>query len=343
MLTTASCSWSDSARSASARPKKSPRIVSTTGPAPAAAASSRCADEGAADLLVRAEGVELLPLIDEQQQPIGARLLLEHAGGDVAQRDRAVGQVRRELVHLGQPVHLREVRLQRRQQRRREARQRPIGGDEGDDVPDEAALAAAQAGDQAGAHHRRLAAAGRADDGDERLAGERRRQRLGERVAAEEERLVLLAERAQAAVGADLGADGCDLLQGERPRRLPRMAAARISSAASSAAPADRSTQVLSLRNPSAGSAPESSTGITGKPGSRPCRSSARSRSRCCHGPRPSAPRKTATAPQEASVCSSACGHGCPAARYQRSRKTRMPRSVSARATCAPPPHGRAV
>ena len=99
------------------------------------------------------------------------------------------------------------------------------------------------------------------------------------------------------------------------------MAAQRISSAASSATFADRSTQVLSLRNPSAGSARVSSTGMTGKPGSRPCRSSARSLSRCCQGPRPSEPRKTATELQDASVRSSACGHGCPGVRYQRSRK----------------------
>jgi hypothetical protein len=99
--------------------------------------------------------------------------------------------------------------------------QRPIRGHEGDDLPDIAALAAPQAGDQAGAHHRRLAAAGCTDDGHQRLAGERRCERIGERGAAEEERLVLLAEGAQAAVGANLGAEGFDPLQDERPRRLP--------------------------------------------------------------------------------------------------------------------------
>jgi hypothetical protein len=40
-------------------------------------------------------------------------------------------------------------------------------------------------------------------------------------LAAEEERLVLLAERPQAAVRADGGADCLDLLPGERPGRLP--------------------------------------------------------------------------------------------------------------------------
>ena len=171
MVTTASCSWSDE-RAVGERPAEEVAAHRQHhADRPGRRSLQQLIDEDAADLLVRAERVELLPLIDEQQQPIGARLLLQHAGGDVAQRDRAVRQMRRELVHLGQPVHLREVRLQQRQQRRRQARQRPVGRDEGDDVPDEPALAAAQAGDQAGAHHRRLAAAGRADDGDEAAGG----------------------------------------------------------------------------------------------------------------------------------------------------------------------------
>jgi hypothetical protein len=70
------------------------------------------------------------------------------------------------------------------------------------------------------AHHRRLAAAGRADDGDERLAGDGCREGLRECPPAEKERLVFLAEGSQAAVRADLGAHSFDLLQRERSRRL---------------------------------------------------------------------------------------------------------------------------
>jgi hypothetical protein len=98
--------------------------------------------------------------------------------------------------------------------------ERPVGGDEGERVPDEAALGAAKAGDKAGADHRRFAAAGGADDGDERLPGEGVGQRPGEGVAAEEERLVLLAEGAQSAVGADRGAQRGGVLHRPRPRRL---------------------------------------------------------------------------------------------------------------------------
>jgi hypothetical protein len=64
------------------------------------------------------------------------------------------------------------------------------------------AAASAQHRDQPGLRHGRLAAARSADDGDEGLAVDGGDEFAGERVAAEEDRLVLFAESAQVAVGA---------------------------------------------------------------------------------------------------------------------------------------------
>ena len=102
------------------------------------------------------------------------------------------------------------------------------------------------------------------------------------------------------------------------------MAAARVSSAASS-----ETTQVLSLRNPSAGSGGEQHRNDW-KARLRPLPVERQIPLPLLPGTEPFAPRKTATAPQSARVRSSACGHGCPAARYQRSRKTRIAALVQA-------------
>jgi hypothetical protein len=104
--------------------------------------------------VVRHQGVELLPLIDEHQQAVGARLRPEHVRRHVTQGNGAFCKMPGQLGDLGQPVDARHLRLEERDESRGQAVQRAIGRHEGRDLPHPAGLRLAQAGDQPGAHHR---------------------------------------------------------------------------------------------------------------------------------------------------------------------------------------------
>jgi hypothetical protein len=79
----------------------------------------------------------------------------------------------------------------------------PVLREHGDDVPHELVVSAAQRGHQPRAHDRGLAAARRADHGDEVALRDRLDELLREALAAAEERLVFLTERTQAPVWTD--------------------------------------------------------------------------------------------------------------------------------------------
>jgi hypothetical protein len=126
-----------------------------------------------------------------------------------------------QLVDLSEPIDARDLRLKDRDESGGKTVQRAIGRDQGRDLPDPACLCLAQAREQTGVHHRRLANAGSAHGGNQGGAFDRLDQLLGECLSAAEEGGVLLPERAQAAVGADLRSDSGKLLPTGRPRRLP--------------------------------------------------------------------------------------------------------------------------
>ena len=188
--------------------------------------------------------------------------------------------------------------------------QRLGAGAQVDDVPDRllaGALLLAQRREQAGEDDRGLAAAGAAEDGDDiggRALADLGDQLVDEALAAEEQAGVLLAERQQAAIGAQAAA---------RSRVRPSMArpwaaAIRRCRASGSSRPGRRSTQVLRLRKvpsgTSSGCRPGSRTGMTGN-GVAVCSAAAwRSRpswiSRCCQPPMPAGPSRTTRARQSA-------------------------------------------
>ena len=224
--------------------------------------------EGADDLVVAAERVELLPLVDDQQQPLRPRLLVQGDFGEVAEGQRPFLETGGLLVGLFSAVHLvLEVGPQQGGECVHQAVQGPGRRHHGDDFPDRFRVGP-QPRHQAGPHHGRLAAAGGPQDGHERMTRDGRDELVRVVLSAEEEGGVLLAVGEQAAERADGPQGGLALRLGSAGAS-PRTAAASISSGRSSSSPARRSTQVLSERNPSGGSEPGSRTGTTGIPATR--------------------------------------------------------------------------
>ena len=83
-------------------------------------------DETAPDRIVSGEGVELFPLVGDQQQAVGAGLLVERALHDVAQGNPSFSQVTSQLGDLGKPFRLGHLWLEQRQQRRCQSVQGPV-------------------------------------------------------------------------------------------------------------------------------------------------------------------------------------------------------------------------
>ncbi len=146
---------------------------------------------------------DLLELVHDEQQPVGAARLLDHPRDHAVERHLAGGEPLAELVAFGEPIGLGEIGLERRDERRRELVERPVPRNERHHVPGRAGrMLHAQLRNQAGLHDRGLAAARRADHRHELVAPGRLEQPLHVAFAAEEKRAVLLAEGAHAAVRA---------------------------------------------------------------------------------------------------------------------------------------------
>ena len=152
-------------------------------------------------------GVELLPLVDVEQKAGGARVVLEPVADELGEGDFALAQKvdagvdQRQLLGAAQALVGRVEGLDQGVQ--------GLGaGAEVEDLPDRLladALLPPQRWEQAGEDDRRLAAAGAAGDGDEvggRALADLGDQFVDEALAAEEQAGVLLAERQQAAIGA---------------------------------------------------------------------------------------------------------------------------------------------
>jgi len=109
-------------------------------------------DEAAPVRLIGCERIQLLPLVGDEEQAVGARLLPEHALDDVTQLQVALPERPRLLGDLDQPVCLGHVRLEQRDQGRGQSMQGAVAGDDRRDLPDPI-IPAPQPGQQSGAHH----------------------------------------------------------------------------------------------------------------------------------------------------------------------------------------------
>ena len=195
-------------------------------------------------------GVKLLPLIDIDQQAIRLfRRGVEAAVDDAREHLRVAGAI-------GTPLLLRATRRSRPGRRcparspkaSASARERRLARPQRDHVPHRRPALLAQRGKQPGEDERRLAAARRADDGDEAMRLYARDKFADRVVAAAEERRVLFAERLQAPVGADRRPDGGggDRLAAQRGAKVGEA----VRSAQGRLSPLLRSTQVRSCKEP---------------------------------------------------------------------------------------------
>jgi hypothetical protein len=141
-------------------------------------------------------------LVNDQEQPIRPRLLRQDLLHNVGECHLAAREQPRALLQGGNPGELVLARLGR-QERRGELPQRVPPWPHHPDLPDPAVSAPAQLRHEAGQHHRALARAGGADDAQDRRPPDLLDHGLGERLAADEEGGVLLAEGLEPAIGAD--------------------------------------------------------------------------------------------------------------------------------------------
>ena len=155
----------------------------------------------------RCQSVQLLPLVDVEEQAVGAGLLVQMVADQLVEADRAAPQAVGVGVDPLDALGRRRV-LGRRRERLGERVQRLVARAERQHVPGRAAGALAQRREQAGIDQGRLAAAGAADHRDQRVRLDLGGEVSGPVVAAEEEGGVLLAKRQQAAIRADGGLDG---------------------------------------------------------------------------------------------------------------------------------------
>ena len=173
-------------------------------------ATSASACSGVERGMVQGLGVELLPLVDIEQEPVGAPLVCGREQAADAGGEQRLGSARR----MATCSLDRSVGLERRQVGRgwvegaNQGVQRLGAGAQTDHGPAAAVGTAAQGRDQAGIDDRRLAAAGAADQGQERLVADLGDQLVDLVLAAEEQAGILLAEGEQAAIGADRLAEG---------------------------------------------------------------------------------------------------------------------------------------
>ena len=159
--------------------------------------------EGSLVALLRAQGVELLELVDDEQQPREVRVPVADARQHGVGGDRACLEVAGELVGLGEPVRLAQVRpFEQGRQAAGERVERATPGAHRQNRPRVPIGVMPQLGDEPRHDHRRLAGAGWADHGRHRVVRGLRSQTVGEGLAAEEEARVLLAEGLQPTVGA---------------------------------------------------------------------------------------------------------------------------------------------
>ena len=159
------------------------------------------------DLAFLGLGVELFPLVDIEEEAGGAGVVLQAVADELGERHLALAQEVGAGVDQRQLLGAGEVRLGRVEGL--DQRVQGLGtGAEVEDLPDRllaGALLLAQRREQAGEDDRRLAAAGAAEDGDDvgrRALADLGDQLVDEALAAEEQAGVLLAERQQAAIGA---------------------------------------------------------------------------------------------------------------------------------------------